>query len=205
MDITFRKPQTDFFNRLRSEVNDYFLKRNIKSTGGSRIWFKTIMIITALAGIYSWLVFFAPHSWWWSMSLFALQGVVIALVGFNIMHDGAHGSFSGSKGINRIMAYSLNLVGGNALFWMKKHNISHHTYTNIETGDDDINMEPFLRLHDHQQKRWFHRYQHIYAFGLYGMFYILWVYFLDFRRYFTRKISVNTTLPAMNLKEHFIF
>ena len=35
-----------------------------------------------------------------------------ALVGFNIMHDGAHESYAHSKPINRLMGGMLNVIGG---------------------------------------------------------------------------------------------
>ena len=30
--------------------------------------------------------------------------------------------------------------------WRVKHNVAHHTYTNVAGDDDDIDLEPFLRL-----------------------------------------------------------
>jgi linoleoyl-CoA desaturase len=41
-----------------------------------------------------------------------LLGCVVAGIGFNIMHDGAHGSFSKYKWVNSMAAISLNLLGG---------------------------------------------------------------------------------------------
>src|SRR5438067_1517509 len=97
MDVKFEPSQTDFFKRLRSEVNNYFIHKNIKSTGGARLWIKTGIIASALAGVYLWLVAFSPSSWWLCIPLYIILGVVIALIGFNVMHDGSHGSFSGRK------------------------------------------------------------------------------------------------------------
>jgi linoleoyl-CoA desaturase len=49
-------------------------------------------------------------------------------IGFNVMRDGAHGSFSKNKGVNCLAAFSLNILGGNSFMW----NVSiviHRTYT----------------------------------------------------------------------------
>src|SRR5579863_6113952 len=142
MEVKFEAAQTDFFKKLRSNVNNYFVQKNIKSTGGLGLWVKVMALIPALAGIYVVLVAVQPYSWWICMGLYVVLGVIIALIGFNIMHDGSHGSFSRNKTINTIMAHSLNLLGGNSMLWSKKHNINHHSYTNIETVDDDIDLDP---------------------------------------------------------------
>ena len=129
----------------------------------------------------------------------------MALIGFNIMHDGSHGSFSTSGKINSFMAYTLNLLGANAFFWTLKHNVNHHTYTNIEGIDDDIDIKPFFRVHSDQPKKWFHKYQHVYSFFLYSLTFFFWVYYNDFKKYFTRKIADHTPIKKISAKEHVIF
>jgi len=58
------------------------------------------------------------------------------------MHDGAHGSFSRFAWVNKLAAYTLGVLGGSPYMWNSKHNLIHHTYTNIEGHDDDINIQP---------------------------------------------------------------
>jgi len=205
MEVKFQPTQSDFFKTLRLEVNDYFKRKNIKSTGGFNLLAKTLIIFGVLAGIYLWLVAFSPGSWWICIGLYVFMGFVMALIGFNVMHDGSHGSYSQNKVLNKIMAHSLNFLGGNSQLWSKKHNINHHTYTNVESVDDDIDLDPFLRLHDGQPRKWFHRYQHIYALFLYGTTYIFWIYFLDFKKYFTGRIAEDTPIPQMSFKDHVVF
>ena len=38
------------------------------------------------------------------------------------------------------------LLGFPSHIWRVKHNVAHHTYTNVEGWDDDINQQPVLRL-----------------------------------------------------------
>ena len=75
-----------------------------------------------------------------------LFGLLTAGIGFNVMHDGAHGSFSTKKWLNELAGLSLNFLGANVFMWKSKHNVIHHTYTNIDGVDDDIDAKPFLRL-----------------------------------------------------------
>jgi len=121
------------------------------------------------------------------------------------MHEGGHQSFSKYNWLNSLSAYSLNVLGGNTYFWKIKHNINHHTYTNVEGMDSDIDVEPMMRLHANQPKRWFHRFQHIYWIFLYGLSYISWVFYHDFQKYFTGRIAAGASRREMNFKEHFIF
>ena len=41
---------------------------------------------------------------------------------------------------------------------MERHNICHHGHTNTEK-DCDKHATPYMRLHPHQPKRWWHAYQ----------------------------------------------
>jgi linoleoyl-CoA desaturase len=52
-----------------------------------------------------------------ALGLCALLGLVVASIGFNVMHDGAHGSYSSRKWVNEMMGHSLNLLGGSVHFW----------------------------------------------------------------------------------------
>jgi linoleoyl-CoA desaturase len=204
MEVKFKPNQTAFFHTLRARVNDHFQFNNVKSTGNGKLYLKTAVILTLMSSFYTWLVFFTPSSVIFSIFLCILLGITVALVGFNIMHDGSHGSYSSNKTISKTMALSLNLLGGNASIWNQKHNLNHHTYTNIEHLDDDIDLKPFLRLHEGQSKKWFHRYQHVYCFALYASTYFFWVYFRDFLKYFTGKVARETPLK-MDTSEHIIF
>jgi linoleoyl-CoA desaturase len=120
------------------------------------------------------------------------------------MHEGAHNSYSNKSWLNKISAYMLNILGGNAQFWRIKHNINHHTYTNIEGLDGDIDIKPLMRLSEGQPRRSFHKFQHIYGFGLYGISYFIWIFIQDFQKYFSGKIAAGNH-PKMTLKDHFIF
>jgi linoleoyl-CoA desaturase len=108
-------------------------------------------------------------------------GLAVAAVGFNIQHDAGHRAYTSGKRGNRLMALSLDLMGASSFLWNIKHNKLHHTYTNIDGHDDDIDLGALARLSPHQPRLWFHRYQHFYLWALYAFLAIKWQLFDDFR------------------------
>lgn len=201
--VSFNNKNSVFFNALKDKVDNYFKTNNISQTGNYKLFIKTALLLASLAVLYTVLVFFTP-SFWVSILLCCLLGTNLAAIGFNIMHDGAHGSFSKKPWVNELMGYSLNIMGGNVYLWKYKHNVNHHSFTNIEGMDDDIDIKPWIRVHDDQKKYWYHRFQHIYWVVLYGVTYLLWVFVQDFTKYFSGKIG-ETPFRKMDVKEHLIF
>lgn len=201
--ITFENNVGPFTDALKKRINSYFENRNLDLTGNRHLFLKTIILLTLLFSNYIILVFFTPPVWL-ALILCALLGLNFAAIGFNVMHDGAHGSYSSKKGLNDVMAYSLNLMGGSSYIWKIKHNLIHHSFTNVEGLDDDIDIKPFMRVHEDQPRYWFHRFQHIYWVLLYGMAYFLWVFWQDFEKYFTGKIG-DSKMRKMDIKEHIVF
>ena len=56
----------------------------------------------------------------------------MAGIGFGIQHDANHGAYSSRAAVNRVMAMTLDMLGASSYLWRVKHNLSHHTYTNID-------------------------------------------------------------------------
>jgi len=203
--IKFNNSNALFFNTLKDRVDQYFVEKRIDYTGNFKLYLKTIILVSILVACYAILVFFTPASGWLSLSICAIMGLDMAAIGFNVMHDGAHGSYSKIKWVNNMMSYSLNLLGGSSFMWKLKHNVNHHSYTNIEGMDDDIDIKPWIRVHTTQPKYWFNKFQHIYGLLLYGLTYLFWIFMNDFRKYFSRKISDFTPIRKMKPSEHFAF
>jgi linoleoyl-CoA desaturase len=201
--VSYNNKNSAFFNILKEKVDAYFKSNNIRQTGNYKLYLKTIFLLLSVAALYTLLVFFTPTAWV-SILLCCLMGVNLAAIGFNIMHDGAHGSFSQKPWVNDLMGYSLNAMGGSVYLWKYKHNVNHHSFTNIEGMDDDIDIKPWIRVHADQKKYWYHRFQHIYWVGLYGVTYLLWIFVQDFTKYFTGKIG-DSKFRKMDTKEHIIF
>ncbi|MDZ7359172.1 MAG: acyl-CoA desaturase [candidate division KSB1 bacterium] len=192
-----------FYQELKKRVQTYFEENGISPHADWRMVLKTVIILAWLATSYVLLVFFSSSLILAVISAFAVaQGFV--LVGFNIMHDGAHGSYSKSKKVNWMMGFTLDLIGGSHMFWRHKHNILHHTYTNINELDDDIHVGNLMRFSPAQKRRPWHRFQHWYAFPLYGFMTLLWVSYGDFHKFFTGRIG-DYELPEPSPGAAFLF
>jgi linoleoyl-CoA desaturase len=201
---SFDSGETPFFKSLKERVDNYFREKSLDKAGNSKLYTKSILQLLLAASLYTVLVFFTPGVVV-SIVLCCVLGINMAVIGFNIMHEGGHQSFSRHAWLNKTSAYALNVLGGNSYYWKIKHNINHHTYTNIEGMDSDIDVKPFMRLHEAQPQRWYHRFQHIYWLVLYGISYLAWVFYEDFQKYFSQKVSVNAARKKLPLKEHLIF
>jgi linoleoyl-CoA desaturase len=199
----FPKPLNSFHQELKARVNSYFETRGIESTGNFQLYFKAIFLPLLYIALYVHLVFFTPPV---ALAIVecVLVGLVIAAIGFNVMHDGGHGSFSKKPWLNRVAFGSLNILGGSAFMWNMKHNVIHHAYTNVDGIDDDIDIKPFMRMSVTQKKLGIHKFQHLYFWALYCLLYLFWVFYTDYKKYFRGKVGV-TPLKKMSLQDHLIF
>lgn len=201
---TFETGTSSFFKTLKERVEQYFIEKKLDPSGSSRLYVKSILQVLSAVSLYLILVFFTP-SLLPAILLCVVLGLNLAVIGFNVMHEGGHQSFSRHAWINQASAYFLNVLGGSAYYWKIKHNINHHTYTNVEGLDSDIDVKPFMRLHEGQPRHWYHRFQHVYWVILYGISYLAWVFYEDFEKYFTGRINANSERKKLPPKEHFIF
>ena len=193
----------NFHKELKQRVNNYFIETKKKSTGNFSLYFKAVLVWTLYVALYVHVVFFTPSTWWAITECF-LMGGITAAIGFNVMHDGGHGSFSDSPFWNKIAAFSVNGLGASMLMWNNKHNIVHHTYTNIDGVDDDIEIKPLLRMCPTQKKYKIHRFQHIYVWFLYTLLLIIWVFGTDYTKYFRKRVG-SVPIKKFSAFDHFAF
>ncbi len=186
--IKFSGNSSAFYSDLKNRVNTYFKDKRISTHGDHRSLIKAIVLMTLFLGCYPVLAFHLLPGIW-PILVCILLGLVTAAIGFNIMHDGAHGSLSKSPLVNKLAALSLNMLGASSFLWNIKHNVIHHSFTNVDDHDDDILNEPFFRMTKRQPKLGAHKYQHLYFPLAYGLMYMSWVFFLDFKKYFQRRIA----------------
>lgn len=110
----------------------------------------------------------------------AISATLLALalvgIGFNVQHDGNHGTFSRRPWVNRLAGLTLDLMGASSYFWGDKHNHNHHVYTNIPEEDADIDLGPLARMSPGQPWHWWHRYQHIYLWMLYSLVHLRYLW-----------------------------
>lgn len=180
--IRYSKNKIDFLTELRTSVNDYFKTNNIEPYGDNRLVVKTVFmgllylvpLVLMISGVFT--------SVWAVLACWMLMGLGKSGVGMATMHDANHGSFSKNDRINKLFGNSMYLLGGFPANWRYQHNTLHHGYTNVEGHDEDIAPPGILRLSPHRPLKKIHRYQHFYAWLLYGLMTISWIITKDFRR-----------------------
>ncbi len=201
--ITFDNRNNQFYQSLKVAVDQYFEGKKIKKTGDWRLYIKTITLVGAAIIIYLSLMFLNISALP-ALLLCAVLGYVFACIGFAVMHDANHGSYSTKPWLNDALGLTANALGASSFFWKQKHNIIHHTYTNVDGIDDDIAKSPIIRQCDTQKWVPAHKVQHVYLLPIYALSSIFWLFFMDFTKYFTRKIY-TTDAWKLTAKSHVIF
>lgn len=177
-----------FHRELRARVQSYFASSGKPARGLPAMYGKTALIFLWLGASYVLLVF-AAQAAWQTLPLVVSLGLAIAGVGFNVMHDGSHGSYSPWPWLNRLMARSLDLLGGSSFVWQRKHKLLHHTWPNVDGVDDDLDTGGLARLSPGQMRRPHHRLQHLYMWPLYAFLSVKWQLFDDFATVATGRMS----------------
>lgn len=162
------KDKGQFTSALRKNVNNYFREKDLSMKGNGKMILKAVaMSALYLAPFIAMLTL--PLSGWVIFPLSILMGIGMSGIGMGIMHDAVHGSFSKRKWVNKLFGTTMYLIGGSTFNWKVQHNIMHHTYTNIEGFDEDIETKASLRMSKLTPLKKIHRFQHIYAFFLYSL------------------------------------
>jgi linoleoyl-CoA desaturase len=169
--------------------------------------FKTVFFLGGMAFLYGLILSnqFAP---WTMLLLSILLGMFAAFNGFNVCHDAIHGAYSSNKKVNKVLGMVFNILGANAYVWSITHNVVHHTYTNIPGHDEDIEVAPgLIRLSPEEEHKSIMKYQKYYAFILYGLASLSWVFRKDYKKFFQPKIGNydNSKHPKMEYFNLFFF
>ncbi len=186
--ISFLTPDRDpFATTLRQRVDAYFQQNGLSRHANGYFWWKAAFFLGAYFGIYAAILsgrFSEPVM----LALCLALGFTVACIGFNVGHDACHNAVSDKPWMNRLFMHSFTVMGANVYNWNISHNIVHHSYTNIPEADGDLHPMPFLRFYPKEGKKPVHRYQHWYAFFLYSLTSLAWVFPKDFRHFFERKL-----------------
>ncbi|OLB93080.1 MAG: acyl-CoA desaturase [Candidatus Rokubacteria bacterium 13_1_40CM_68_15] len=182
------EPDSAFQLELRRRVDEYFRRTGRRQRDCWQMYLKTAIILAGLAVSYLLLVF-AAHAWWQGVPLAVLLGFAAAGIGFNVQHDGGHDAYSEYHVVNKLMAMTLDMMGGSSYFWHWKHVVFHHTYVNVTGHDADINLGILARVTPHQTRLPYHRWQHLYLWPFYGLLAVKWQLVDDVRRLITGRIG----------------
>lgn len=183
--------QADFFRTLRKRVDEYFAKNGLKKTANTHMVIKTITMLSLYVVPFASLFLIPFTAWWQTLFVWFLMGVGLSGVGFSIMHDAVHGAYSNNKFVNELLGSTMYLLGGNVFTWKVKHNVMHHTYTNVHNMDEDIQSRVIIRMCPHAPLYKIHRYQHIYSGILYGLLTFFMVLADFFKVFYYNKKGFN--------------
>jgi linoleoyl-CoA desaturase len=197
--VSYSNPNnSDFYKELRKRVNAYFKENNISRFANFNMVIKTIFMLSIYLVPFI-LILTVLESTWIIMLMWIIMGVGMAGIGLSIMHDANHAAYSRNKNVNMLLGKLINLVGGNDVNWRIQHNVLHHTYTNVEGMDEDIDTGILMRFSPNQRLLKGHRFQHIYAWFLYGFMTIMWATTKDYKQFIRyRKMGLTKTQGRSN-------
>lgn len=180
--------QSEFVKILRQRVDKYFQQQNISKFANTQMALKGLFFFFTWLGSYLMLIL-GNNTFEINLIFWVILGFSIAFICVNVGHDAIHGAYSSKKWVNRLLAHTFNLNGASAYMWRKMHNQAHHTYTNVDGFDEDIESVPIIRLSPTQRLRKIHKYQYIYILPFYGLATLSWVFVKDYIKFFKNNVG----------------
>lgn len=172
--------QTEFSRTLNRRVNAYFSDRGIDPAADQTMILKSVVLVGLYAAVYLLILLGGISSLPLLFLLWALLGFGQSLIGMSVMHDAVHGAYTKNRLVCYLLQVPIIAIGVEPKIWEIEHNVLHHTYPNVEGIDQDIHPRYLFRFTEHQPRKWFHAYQHLYATAIYGFLLIEWLTVKDF-------------------------
>ncbi|HJS53672.1 MAG TPA: acyl-CoA desaturase [Chitinophagaceae bacterium] len=179
--------KNEFFNELKILTDKYFKQKQISRYANSTIVVKGAILILIYLGAYA-TIFVPAASAGLLLSAYVIMGLCAVMLVFNLVHDASHGAISKTKWINKCVCYLGDFLGINTYIWDIRHNVQHHTFTNVLGGDLIIENIPLIRLSQHQVYKKFHKYQLLYAPVFYMLYSFYWMFVIDFKLFLKKDI-----------------
>jgi linoleoyl-CoA desaturase len=158
----------DFLQETRRDVDAYLASTATRRIGYLKLYAKVPVAIGLTALSWCVLMLGSPGV---VLTALAFAGLVAGavLTGFCVQHDANHGASFRSRRHNHLLGWTGDtLLGFSSYAWRVRHNVAHHTYTNIDGYDGDITQMPVARLVPAQPARPWYRFQHLYIWPLYS-------------------------------------
>ncbi len=195
--------QRSFRKTLNERVNAHLRDNNIPARDVPAMYLKTAVVLAWWLGTYLLLLLghFQPLV---NVVLCMVWALAIASVGFNVMHDANHAGYSDHPRVNKLISLSAEMLGMSGFRWRIKHNVWHHTYTNIAGFDDDVETFGLMRLTPRESWKPLHKGQAWYfpvVYSFIGFDFIL----RDFMMVLTGKSDANHVYPKMNAADKVTF
>jgi linoleoyl-CoA desaturase len=177
---TFTAAATDPFRRLKAEVDAALDARGHSRTGGAAMALKVVLVLLHWAFWYAATLYLGTLHFGLALAAAVPLAAALVIVMCGVMHDGSHEAASRHRLVNRLLQWTLVAAGASAVSWRQEHVVRHHANTNVLGLDTDLETGGLLRFHAGQAWRPLHRYQHWYAWALYGLVAFRWIWLEDF-------------------------
>jgi linoleoyl-CoA desaturase len=108
-------------------------------------------------------------------------GMLAVMLCFNFAHDLSHNALlKKPKWNNFFFEMIYTMVGAHPSAWKARHLHSHHFAPNVKHFDTDLAITGLIRVIPDSERKWYHRFQHIYAPIAYMSYSLYWVCLKDF-------------------------
>jgi len=168
---------------LRSRLDRFFADQNISPKADRSMWVKIATGLAVLVGSWIAIYAFRPDSWRF-IALYVFGGLAQTFLLLNIAHDSNHNAISSVPFVNKTLNYVFDLCGISSYMWRILHHRGHHSCINVHPEDDALTGRGLLRFTPHEPRTRVQRFQHIYAFVLYALFSLDYVFVRDFECFF---------------------
>ena len=163
-----------FILETRREVEQYLSRGSTRIKGAVLLYVKAPIALALTVISWTVLIFFHPGV---VLALICIVGLVFGamLTAFCVQHDANHGAYFRQRRYNHLVGWSTDLLlGFSSYAWRVKHNVAHHTYTNVDGFDDDATQIPLARFMPSQRSRPWYRFQQYYIWPMYTLMGLRW-------------------------------
>ncbi|NER23809.1 MAG: acyl-CoA desaturase [Symploca sp. SIO1C2] len=170
--VTFPNGNT-FRKTLNERVKKYFQENDIKPNNNPAMYLKTAIILTWIFGAWAFILF-GPAIMWLKVLGCIVLGLGIGGGGMSVAHDANHGSYSTNSRINKLLGLVHDFLGVSSYLWRFRHNFLHHTYTNLDGHDVEIDGSGVIRMYPNMEHKWYHQFQHLFIWFIYPIIPFYW-------------------------------
>jgi linoleoyl-CoA desaturase len=192
-----------FRKTLNERVDTYQRENHLPARDVPAMYVKTALVFAWWLVTYL-LILLGGFPTLVNLVLCVIWAFAIAAIGFAVMHDANHGGYSNNPKVNKLLSLSAEFLGVSGFRWRTKHNVWHHTYTNIAGLDDDVETYGTMRLSPHEPWKPLYQAQHWY-FPLIYSFIAFDFIIRDFMMIFTGKSDDCHVYPKMNRSDKLVF
>ncbi len=178
--VKFNHKDKAFALELKNRVHKCLADNGKTQFADTAMYVKIVFWLSAWVATYA-LILFLPVPGFAKVLLAVAHAFTHLFIAFNISHDANHQSISSNSTVNRILSYSLDLIGVNSYLWRVAHNKEHHGFINVEGIDSNVNGYGLVRFAPWDEKKSMFQFQNLYALLAYGLSTFNYVTVKDFR------------------------